>query len=95
MKILILGNENPRKYLPGQLGDAPVPSEIQDAAPSETRVILSPDSSYVQVVSEVAAVWAIQSNNQAPTYIRYSPEAELDARLVADHFGINDRGEIQ
>ena len=78
MTTITLGNNNPKLYIRGAMGEEATLDPVQDAAPSETMIVISPDSTLSQAFDEVIRIWDIHSHDEKPTSISGD-----DATLVA------------
>ena len=86
-RMIYLGNDAPKEYLPGAMGDEPALAGIQTAFATQTVVSVSPDSTIVQAVAEIKTIWSIHSHEAVPVSIGCSEDMVMLANVLCAEFG--------
>lgn len=86
-RMIYLGNNSPKLYLPGQLGVDPVLADDQTPFTTETSIQVSPDSSLLQAVAEIRGIWALHAHQDNPSYVSCSEDLQVLASVLCDEFG--------
>ena len=86
-RMIYLGNEAPKQYLPGKLGADPVLAASQELFETTTTIVVSPDSSLIQAVSEIKTIWALHSFEVAPSSVGCSEDMQTLAAILCEEFG--------